>query len=52
MLDLWPYVELDSDSSDEGSTYEIVKERENQDYQEQEELVLVPRRNPRRLRWK
>ena len=48
---LWPYIEPDIESCDYGSIYELSKYQENPDSQEEEEVVSVPRRNPRRLRW-
>ena len=48
--DLCPYIYIDSDSSNYGSSYKVVKYQDNPDDQEHEEVVLVPRRNPRRLR--
>ena len=48
--DLWTDIEPDGDSSNNGSSYEGSKYQENPNYQEQEEVVLVPRRNPRRTR--
>ena len=50
MSDLWTDIEPDGDSSYNESSYEGRKYQENLDYQEQEEVVLVPRRNPRRVR--
>ena len=50
MSDLWPDIETDGDSSNNESSYEGRKYQENLDYQEQEEVLLVPRRNPRRVR--
>ena len=47
--DLCPYIYIDSDSSNYGSSYKVVKYQDNPDDQEHEEVVLVPRRNPRRL---
>ena len=47
---LWPYIDPDIESSDDGASDEGIKEQENPYNQEQEEVVLVPRRNPRRLR--
>ena len=47
--DFWPDIEPDSESSDGGSSYEGIIYQENAEDQEQEEVVLVPRRNPRRL---
>ena len=48
--DLWPDIEPDNDSSDDGSSDEVRKYQDNPDYQEQEEVMSVPRRNPRILR--
>ena len=48
----WYYntdIEPDSDSRDDGPSDKGRKYQENWDAQEQEEVVLVPRRNPRRL---
>ena len=50
MSDLCPDIEPDSDSSDYGSSDEVIKYQENTDYNEQEEVILVPLSNPRRLR--
>ena len=50
VYDLLPDIEPDSDSSNYGSSDEGSKDQENPYYQEQEELVLVPRSNPRRIR--
>ena len=47
--DLWPDIEPDSDSSNEGSGDEGIKDQDNSDDQEQEEVLLVSRRNPMRL---
>ena len=47
---LWLDIEHGSDSSNHGSIDEGSKDRENPDYQEQEEVVLVTFRNPRRFR--
>ena len=49
MSDLWPDIEPDSDSSNEGSGDEGIKDQDNPDDQEQEEVLLVSRRNPMRL---
>ena len=46
---LWSDIELDSEYIDDGLTDEGIKYQEKLDYQEQEEVVLVPRSNPRRL---
>ena len=48
--DLWPDIEPDGDSIDGGSRNEGIKYQENLEDQEQEEVVLVTQRNPRRLR--
>ena len=48
--DLWPDIYPDSDSSNDRSSDEGIKDQDNPNYQEQEELVLVPHRNSRRLR--
>ena len=48
--DLWPDIEPDSNSRDDGSSDEGIKDQENPYDQEQGEVVLVQRRNPRRLR--
>ena len=48
--DLWPDIDIDGDFSDYGSSEEGIKDQENLDGQEQEEVTLVPCRNPRRLR--
>ena len=50
MSGLLPYIEPVSDSINDGSSDEGGKYQENPDYQEQEEVVLVSRRNPRRIR--
>ena len=50
MSDLWSDIYPDSDSSDSGSSDEGIKYHENQYYQEQEEVVSVLSRKPRRLR--
>ena len=47
---LWTDIEPNSDSSDDGSNNKVSKYQENPYDQEQEEVVSVPRRNPRRLR--
>ena len=44
-----PDIEPISDSINDGSSYEGGKDQENPYYQEQEEVVLVTCRNPRRL---
>ena len=49
MSDLWTDIELDSDSSYDGSRYEGIKYQENPEDQEKEEVVSVPRRTPMRL---
>ena len=48
--DLWPYIDTASNSSDDVSIDEGRKDQENTDDQEQDEVVSVPRRNPRKLR--
>ena len=48
--DLCPDIEPDSDSSNDRSSDEGSKDQENPYYQEQEEFVLIPRRNPGSLR--
>ena len=50
MYDLCPDIEPDSESSDDGSSDEVSKYQEIPDDQEQEEVIPVPRRNPRILR--
>ena len=50
MSGLWPDIEPCIDSNDDGSSDEEIKYHDNLEDQEQEEVVLVPRRNPRRLR--
>ena len=50
LSDFWIDIEPGSDSSDGGSRNEGSKYQENPDYQEQERVVLVPLRNPRRRR--
>ena len=50
VYDLWQDIEPDSESSDGGSSDEGIKDQDNTYDQEQEEVVLVPRRNQRRLR--
>ena len=50
MSDFWPDIEPDSDSSDGGLRDEERKDQENLEGQEQEEVVLVHHRNPRRIR--
>ena len=50
MSDLCPDIEPDSDSSNDGSINEGGKDQEKPEYQEQKEAVLVPCRNPRRIR--
>ena len=50
MSDLLPYIEPGGDSSNDGSNDEGIKDQYNPDYQGQEEVFLVPRRNPRRLK--
>ena len=47
--DLWPEIEPNSDSRDDGASDEGGKYQENPDDQEQEEAVLATFRNPRRL---
>ena len=49
VYDLWPDIELVSDSSNDGSSYQDGKYQENPYYQEHEEVILVTRRKPRRL---
>ena len=49
MSDLWTDIELDSESSDDRPSDELIKKQENTDDQEQDEVVSVPQRNPRRL---
>ena len=49
MLYFCPFVDPDSESSDNGSSDEGIKYQENTDDQEKEEVVSVPRMNPRRL---
>ena len=48
---IFPDVDLDSDSSYYGSSNEGRKSQDNLDNKEQEELVSVIHRNPRRIRW-
>ena len=48
--DLWPVIDCDSDSSNYESSDELSKYKENPDYQEQEEVLLVPLRKPIRIR--
>ena len=50
MSDLWPDIDPDSDSINDESSDKGSKYQENSDYQEHEEVVLFPHRNPRRLR--
>ena len=50
MADFWPDVEPGSNSSDGGSIKKGRKDQEIPDDHEQEEVVSVPRRNPRRLK--
>ena len=50
MSGLWPDIDIDGEFSDDGSNDEGIKNQKNQDYQEQEELVLVPRRKPLRIK--
>ena len=50
MSDLWPDIEPDSYSSDDGSGGEGIKYQENPYVQENEEVILVPLRKPIRLR--
>ena len=50
LSDLWLDIYTDSDSSDGGSSEELRKYQYNPDYQEQKEVISVPRKNPRRLR--
>ena len=45
-----PDIEPDSESSDDDSSDEVIKYQDNPDYLEQEEVVLVTRRNPRNIR--
>ena len=47
---LWPDIEPDIDSNYGESRNEVIKDQDNLEVQEQEEVVLVPCRNPRRLR--
>ena len=47
--DLWTYINPDSDSSKDRSNDEGIKYQYNPYYQEHEEVVLFPRRNPRKL---
>ena len=47
--DLWPYIDPASNSSDGWSSNEGRKYQENLEDQEQEELILVPKINPRRI---
>ena len=47
---LWLGIEPDNESSDGGSNDKISKDQENLEDKEQEEVVVVPLRNPRRLR--
>ena len=51
MYDFWPDMEPDSDSSDGGSSDEGIKDQDNLEDKEREEVVFVPSRNPRTLRW-
>ena len=44
--DSWLDIEPDSDSRDDGSSDEVSKYQDNPDDQEQEKVVLFPRRNP------
>ena len=44
---LWPDIDPDSDFSSVGSNDEGIKDQEKPDYQEHEEMVSVPHRNPR-----
>ena len=46
---LWTDIEPDSDSINYGSCDELSKYQENSDNRLYEELLLVPRRNPRRI---
>ena len=50
VYDLWPDIEPDSDSINYDPNDEGIKDQENPDYQEQDEFVLIPRRNPRSIR--
>ena len=50
MYCLWPYIDPDSDSSDDGSSLERSKYQEKSDGQEQEEEVSVTCSNPRIMR--
>ena len=47
--DLWPDIDPDSDSSDDGSSDTVRKYQENPDDKEKEEVISVPCRNLRRL---
>ena len=47
---LWPNIELESDSSDDGSSDEVIKYQKRPDNKEQEYVISIPRRNPRRIR--
>ena len=48
---LWLEIEPASGSIDDNSSDKGRKDQDDLDDQEQEEVVLVPRRNPIRLRW-
>ena len=48
---LWPDIDSDINSRNDGSSDEGINEQEKLDDQEQVKVVLVPHRNQRRLRW-
>ena len=50
MSDIWIDIEPDSNSINDESSDEGRKDQQNSDYQEQEEVVLVPHRNSGRIR--
>ena len=42
VYNLWPDIDTDSESIDVGSSDRVIKDQDTLEYQEQEEVILVP----------